>query len=57
MNATVAGVNIGAGADDVVLVRDCVDLDLSRNSTIACKYLSTHFAFAFASVLYPLYFP
>lgn len=34
LNAMVAGVKAGAGADEVVLVRDCGDRDLSRNSTI-----------------------
>jgi hypothetical protein len=34
-NAMVAGARDGAGAEDVVCVRDKADLDLSRNSTIA----------------------
>ena len=33
--ANVAGVNEGAGALDVVCVRDLADRDLSRNSTMA----------------------
>lgn len=32
--ATVAGAKAGAGADDVVLVREIAERDLSRNSTI-----------------------
>ena len=32
--ANVAGVNVGAGALDVVCVRDLAERDLSRNSTI-----------------------
>jgi microcompartment protein CcmK/EutM len=31
--AIVAGAKAGAGADDVVLVRDTAERDLSRNST------------------------
>lgn len=33
----VAGVKVGAGADDVVRVRDTADRDLSRNSTMALQ--------------------
>lgn len=36
LKAIVAGVNAGAGAEEVVWVRDCGDRDLSRNSTIDC---------------------
>lgn len=34
LNAMVAGVSEGEGAEEVVCVRDCVERDLSRNSTI-----------------------
>ena len=37
MNAIVAGDNAGAGAEEVVLVRETAERDLSRNSTIDCK--------------------
>lgn len=37
VNAMVAGAKAGAGADDVVCVRDIPERDLSRNSTIAYK--------------------
>jgi len=36
-NAIVAGAKAGAGAEDVVCVRDTADRDLSKNSTTDCR--------------------
>jgi hypothetical protein len=33
----VAGVRLGAGADEVVCVNEVDERDLSRNSTIGCR--------------------
>lgn len=39
----VAGAKDGDGAEDVVLVRDCAERDLSRNSTIDYGGMRTQF--------------
>ena len=58
-NAIVAGESAGAGAEDVVRVRDVAERDLSRNSIMACKEVSdrtlmgdvkTYFGFGDGSV-------